>query len=136
MARFTVQMTFETPGQLERFKSTQNLPGRAASIRLLGGDGSLAVTASRVMAESPAEAAMIVVQAVNARWSKRRGPLVMRSWRSHQERVLLGRRRSGSAWTGWWDSDEGEGGSAGVREPRRPLPGPGSLHAARDLPDC
>jgi hypothetical protein len=136
MARYTVHMTFETPGRLAPLKSTHRLPGRAGSMRLLGSDGSLAVTAARVSAESPADAAMIVVRAVNDRWLKGNGALIMRSWTAHRERALLGSRRgsSSSAWNGTWPDDD-EGGSAGVREPRRPLPGPGSLHAALDPPD-
>ena len=137
MGRYTVQMTFETPGRREPLKQTRRLPGRATSMQLIGCDGLLAVSASRVSAESPADAAMIVVQAVNRQWPKGRGPLKMRSWTANRERVLLGSRRSRSGWSATWpyDDDSGdEGGSAGVREPRRPLPGPGSLHAALDLP--
>jgi hypothetical protein len=137
MGRYLVQMTFETPGQREPLKLTCRLPGRAASMRLIGCDGLLAVSAARVSADSPADAAMLVVQAVNRQWPKSRGPLKMRSWTANRERVLLGSRR-GSAWNASWpyndSGDDGEGGSAGVREPRRPLPGPGSLHAALDLP--
>ncbi|HST82438.1 MAG TPA: hypothetical protein VLL08_11950 [Kineosporiaceae bacterium] len=135
MARYNVQMTFETPEQHSRLRSIKRLPGRIGSMHLLGGDGFLAVSASGVSAESPADAAMIVVKAVQGSWSKRRGRLTMRSWTAHRERVLFGSRRgSDSAWSGAWDWDDGdEGGSAGVREPRRPLPGPGSLHAARDI---
>ena len=131
-------MTFETPGQTKPVKITHRILGRVGSMQLLGGDGSLAVSASWVSAESPADAAMIVVRAVSQRWPKGRGSLTMRSWTAHRERVLLGRRGpSGSSWNGSrpFDGDDGdEGGSAGVREPRRPLPGPGSLHAAADLP--
>ena len=137
MAKYTVQMTFATPGRREPLKVTRRLPGRAASMQLLGADGLLAVSASRVTAESAADAAMVVVRAVNAFWPKNRGPLTMRSWTAHRERVLLGGRGNRSGWSGGWPFDDGggdEGGSAGVREPRRPLPGPGSLHAARDLP--
>jgi hypothetical protein len=136
MGRYTVQMTFETPDQRSPLTLTKRLPGSASSMRLLGADGLLAVSASRVSAESPAEAAMIVVQAVHARWSKSRGQLKMRSWTAHRERVLFGvRGRRDSSRGGPWGWDDGdEGGSAGVREPRRPLPGPGSLHVARDLP--
>ena len=135
MARYTVHMTFETPGQRVPLRVNHRLPGRAASMRWLGGDGSLAVSASRVSAETPAEAAMIVVSAVQARWRKHLGTLQMRSWAAHRDRVLLGGRGPGSVWISRNDSDgPDEGGSAGVREPRRPLPGPGSLHAALDLP--
>jgi len=105
-------------------------------MRLLGAHGLLAVSASRVSAESPAEAAMAVVSAVHDRWHKRQGALVMRSWTAHRDRVLVGGRREFEAGTWDWNDDHGDDGdgSAGVREPRRPLPGPGSLHAARDLP--
>lgn len=138
MARYTVHMTFDTPGQPKRLKVTHRLLGRAGLIQLIGGDGRLAVSASWVSAESPADAAMSVVRTVVQHWPKSRGPLTMRSWTAHRERALLGRRGTGgSAWNGSrpFDGDDGdEGGSAGVREPRRPLPGPGSLHAAADLP--
>lgn len=135
MGRYTVHMTFETPSQQTPVRFTQRLPGRATSMRLLGCDGMLAVSASRVSAESPADAAVIVVKAVESRWLKGRGPLKLRSWTAHRERVLLGSRRDSSGWSGPWNGDDGdEGGSAGVREPRRPLPGPSSLYAAQDLP--
>jgi hypothetical protein len=135
MARYTVHMTFEAPGQRAPLRVTHRLPGRAASMQWLGGDGVLAVSASRVQAETPAEAAMIVVSAVQVRWRKHLGTLQMRSWTAHRDRVLLGGRGPASGWSGRNDSDgPDEGGSAGVREPRRPLPGPGSLHAALDLP--
>jgi hypothetical protein len=148
MARYTVQMTFEVPTLAAPLGSTHRLPGRAAWVRLLGADGMLAVSASRVQAESPAEAAMIVVKSVHDRWPKGRGPIKMLSWTAGRERVLTGVRRgssgSGGPWPDDWhltfgsdDSDGGDdesGGSAGVREPRRPLPGPGSMHAAVELP--
>jgi hypothetical protein len=152
MARYTVQMTFEISALHQPLTSTRPLPGRAASIRLLGSNGLLAASASRVQAESPAEAAMIVVKSVHDRWPKSQGPIKMLSWTATRERVLVGARRagrsagSGGPWPDGWDltfgwddgnddrgDDEG-GGSAGVREPRRPLPGPGSMHAAVDLP--
>ena len=134
MARYTVHMTFETPGQIAPVRVIQRLPGRAVSMELLGGEGSLAVAASQVVAESPAEAAMAVTAAVNRRWQKRQGPLKLRSWTANRERVLFG-RRNGSTWnSSTWNDDGDQGGSAGVREPRRPLPGPGSMHAALDEP--
>jgi hypothetical protein len=138
MARFNVQMTLQAPGLRAPLRATHRLPGSAASLRLIGSEGSIAVTASRVAADSPADAAMIVLAAVRSRWLKKLGPLVMRSWTAHRERVLFGSRRgSSSGWIGTWDGDDDgpdEGGTAGVREPRRPLPGPGSLHAERELP--
>jgi hypothetical protein len=136
MARYMVQMTFETPNQHKPVRVTRRLPGHTSSMQCLGGDGMLAVSAANVLAESPADAAMIVMQAVNRQWTKSRGPLKMVSWRAHRKRVLLGGRGRNGPASGWWDQGDGgdEGGSAGVREPRRPLPGPGSLHAAADLP--
>ena len=134
MARYTVHMTFETPGQTKPVKITHRILGRVGSMQLLGGDGSLAVSASWVSAESPADAAMIVVRAVSQRWPKGRGSLTMRSWTAHRERVLLGGRGPRTGWTRNDGDGPDEGGSAGVREPRRPLPGPGSLHAELDLP--
>jgi hypothetical protein len=128
-------MTFETPGQRAQLRVTEHIPGWVGSMRLLGGDGSLAVSAG-VRADSPSEAAMIVARAVYDRWPKQRGPVQLSSWTAHRARALFG-RRSALPWDTIWPFDDGgdEGGSAGVREPRRPLPGPGSLHAARDLPD-
>lgn len=137
MAKYTVQMTFETPGQLKPLKVTRRLSGRAASLRLLGADGLLAVSGAGISAESPADAAMIVVREVNQHWPKSRGPLKLGSWTAHRQRVLIGGRGNRSAWSHRWPFDDGgddEGGSAGVREPRRPLLGPGSLHAAAQPP--
>jgi hypothetical protein len=65
-----------------------------------------------------------------------RGPVRVLSWtatRSVPVLAGLGRRRrrwSGTEWSGWDD----EGGTAGVREPRRPKPSPGALSAALDPP--
>jgi hypothetical protein len=132
MAKFTVLVTFAAPGVSTPFHVTHRLPGRAASLRMLGSDGFVAVTAVRVSAESPTDAAMAVMKLVDDGWSKSRGQLSLRSWRAHRERVLAGRR--GRSDSGWW-ADDGDGdGTAGVREPRRPLPGPGSLHAELELP--
>src|SRR3954468_18561752 len=93
MARYTVQMTFETPGLPTPISATHRLTGRASSMRLLGAHGVLAVSASRVSARTPAEAAMAVVAAVHDRWPKSQGALVARSWSAHPERVLAGARR-------------------------------------------
>jgi hypothetical protein len=153
MAKYTVQITFEVSALRAPLKITHRLPGRAASMRWLAADRLLAVSASRVSADSPEAAALVVVKSVLDRWPKSQGPIKMLSWTAGRERVLVGARQgrsiSGSAWPwldggfegGSWiygrdddrDDDDG-GGSAGVREPRRPLPGPGSLYAARDLP--
>src|SRR4051794_10812365 len=133
MAKYVVHMTFETPGLREPLRVTRRLPGRMSSMRCLGGDGVLAVSATDVTAESAADAAMIVVQTVSRTWTKSQGPLKMVAWQASRKRALFG-SRNGSGWGTGWPNDD-DGGSAGVREPRRPLPGPGSLYAARDLPD-
>jgi hypothetical protein len=143
--RFTVQMTFEVPALTTAVRTTHRMPGRLASMNWLGSEGLLCVSASRVPAESASDAAMIVVTAVRAEWGKSAGPLKMRSWTSRRDRVLVGSRRrrgrgrsspmdaASRVWS-WDDGDDDDGGSAGVREPRRPLPGPGSLYAALELP--
>jgi hypothetical protein len=142
MPRYTVQITFEAPGLVGPvLRAVHRLPGRGASMRLLGSDGTLAVSAI-AHGESPADAAMVVARELGRRWSKSKGPLRLLSWRAHRERALVGlgrgsvTRGTNLPWGEGWDDggdDEG-GGLAGVREPRRPSPGPGSLHAARDLP--
>jgi hypothetical protein len=138
MAKYLVQMTFDAPGLTERLRTTSRLPGRASSIRMIGGEGTLAVTASRVVAQTPAEAALLVRATVEERVTSAK-PLVMRSWTAHRERVLVGGRGEHVVGLGtfpWDDGGDGgdQGGTAGVREPRRPRPGPGSLSAAADLP--
>jgi hypothetical protein len=141
MSRYHVQITFEAPGlRSSMMQKTHSLPGRGASMRMYGSEGMLAVSAV-VHAESPADAAMAVTREVGKHWTKAAGPLRLISWRAHRERSLagLGRRGSGSwgaslPWDGGSGPDDEGGGLAGVREPRRPLPGPGSLHAALDLP--
>lgn len=141
MANYLVHLTFETPAQQAPLRVAHRLPGRAASMQWLGGGGSLAVTA-RVRAESPVDAAQEVVRAVTDRWLKDRGPIRMRSWRADRSRVMAGLGgRGGASWSagsgGAGDDGgggDGGGGTAGVREPRRPLPGPGSLQAAVEPP--
>jgi hypothetical protein len=142
-------MTLETPSQRSPLHRTHSLPGWGASIQMLGGDGMIAVSASRIQAQSPVEAALAVMKIVTAEWSKADGPLKMLSWSAHRDRVLVGSNRGGwDSGDGWDYVDDGfrpgdgdggsdgddPGGSAGVREPRRPLPGPSSLHAAAELP--
>jgi hypothetical protein len=144
MARYAVQITFEAPGLRSPVRSAHSLPGRGASIRLLGSDQFLAVSAT-VRAESATDAAMSVVKHVlDDEWPKGRGALKLRSWTAHRDRVLVGgpfrraSRRSGLTryhLDGGFDDDGGEGGLAGVREPRRPKPGPPSLSAAQPLPE-
>lgn len=133
MPRYTVQITFRAPGLRAPVEQVvHGLPGRAASVRLYGSEGMLAATGT-VHEESPAEAAMAVARAVGRQWSKAQGALQLVAWTAQRERVLAlgGRRRGGSSGRSLpWDDDEG--GSAGVREPRRPLPGPGSIGAALD----
>jgi hypothetical protein len=144
MAKYTVQMTFEAPGLRGHVNKTFRLPGSEASMHLLGGDGMLAVSAAKVTAESPVDAAMAVMTAISSEWSKSQGPLKMLSWTANRDRVLVGgRSRAGGAGRGWdwdhfthrpWDDDgDDPGGSAGVREPRRPKSGPPSLHLTREI---
>jgi hypothetical protein len=136
MARYTVQMTFETPGSRAPVRTTIHLSPRS-SLRLIGAAATLAVTGA-VQADSPADAAMQVTSAVGRRWSKSQGSLRLLSWRAHRDRMLFGRRGGWTAGGGMfpegWNDDGDGGGSAGVREPRRPLPGPGSLSAALEEP--
>lgn len=145
MAKYTVLMTFEVPGLSAAFEQK---PTQRRGIRLLASDGMLAVTAAGVRAETASEAAMQVTTEVGRLWGKQSGPLKLASWRADRERVLIGARRSrpdsvqghgpwpdgfpGSA-SGDWPDEEG-GGSAGVREPRRPKPGPGSMSMEAELP--
>jgi hypothetical protein len=144
MARYTVQMTFEALALHEPVDKTLRLHGWAAALQMLGDDGMLAVSASKVVADSPSDAASLVTAAVMREWSKNQGPLKMLTWTAHRDRALVGgasrAREFGRGWD-WdlfrWhpDDDEGDpGGSAGVREPRRPKPGPPSLHLALDEP--
>jgi len=152
MARYTVLMTFETPGLRASFERKHSLRGPASSIRMLASEGRLAVTAAGVRSDSPADAALKVATEVGRFWAKTDGPLKVASWRADRERVLIGgRRRRGdvafgtSPWpegfppgsSGWPGDDEGDAGdgSAGVREPRRPKPGPGSMSMEAELPD-
>jgi hypothetical protein len=165
MARYTVHMTFEAPGLPAAYEQKHSLPGMGASMRLIGSEGHLAVTASGVRAQEPAVAALAVTTEVERLWNKVNGPLKLASWRADPERVLVGgrrRRAAGGFGTGPWpdgfpaavgfrrpgrpgwlfgddggsDDDKGDGsdGSAGVREPRRPKPGPGSASMEAELP--
>ena len=139
MARYTVQITFKVAGLRRPVeKVVHGLPGRRPSVRLYGSEGMLAATGA-VHEDSPADAAMAVAREVGRQWSKADGPLQLVAWTAHRERALalLGRRERGVGGTSliWDDGDDpGEEGGAGVREPRRPLPGPGSMSAALDLP--
>jgi hypothetical protein len=148
MARYTVLMTFEVSGPQAALTQKSTLGGRG-SIRMLAADGTLAVSAAGVRAETGSEAAMQIATEVGRRWGKGRGPLRLSSWRANRERVLVGVRRrrpdSVQGFGPWpdgfpgsdssdWPDDEGGDGSAGVREPRRPKPGPGSLSMEAELP--
>jgi hypothetical protein len=141
MPRFTVQITFETPGLQGEIKASHSLPGLGAHMQMLASGGLLAVSAV-VRAHSAADAAMTVSTEVGQRWSKADGPLKLLNWKAYRERVFAGRSAGSGAGGGllfnsdtfFPRDDDDEGGTAGVREPRRPLPGPGSLSAALDLP--
>ena len=145
MARYTVLITFEAPGLKASFDRRLTLRrGVGSPIRMLAADGMLAVTASGVRADTPSEAAGQVTEKVAREWAKTHGQLKMASWRADRERVLVGglRRRAqsvqgdGPGPDGWFGEGEGPdaGGSAGVREPRRPKPGPGSMSMQAELP--
>ena len=138
MPKYTVQMTLAAPALPGRVTITRRLPGRGASIRLIWSDGMIAVTAVHVSATLPAEAVQIVFGAVHdtiqEHWRQVRGSLQQRSWRVHQERVLIGARRGVVTEWSWPPRDDGDsGGTAGVREPRRPRPGPGSARVAKSI---
>jgi hypothetical protein len=88
------------------------------------------------------------VRHVHGNWRKAQGALKIVSWTAHRERVLFGaRRRSGlGGGHGWPGDSDGftdgglggggdEGGSAGVREPRRPKSGPPSMGSVLPLPE-
>lgn len=140
MARYVVHMTFEVAAQSGSYRGaglrSGILPGRG-SIRFIAGHGTLAVTAI-VRAESPVDAASDVATRARVEWMRHgTGPICMVSWRAHRERAFAGLGRGrGSSGSGWPDGgppDDG-GDLAGVREPRRPNPSPGTLSATVDVP--
>jgi hypothetical protein len=142
MPRFTVQMTLAAPSRSGPVRGGHVARlARAGSVRYLAGDGVIAVTAT-VRAETAAEAAADVRCAVERDQARSgNGPVRVLSWTAtRQVPVLAGlgrgrntRFRGGPAsWTDG-DGDEG-GGTAGVREPRRPGPAPGAMSAALDPP--
>ncbi|GLY13824.1 hypothetical protein LWF15_02020 [Kineosporia rhizophila] len=144
MARYAVLITFEAPGLRASFDRKHTLRrGVGSTIRMLAADGMLAVTASGVRADTPSEAAGLVTEEVGRAWAKTHGQLKMASWRADRERALVGGRRrrpesvqGDGPWPGGWfgaGDDPDEGGSAGVREPRRPKPGPGSMSMQAEL---
>ena len=139
MAKFSVQMTFAAPAQrVPRYRQARVALPRGGTARYVVGDGTIAVTAV-VRADSAADAALQLCRAVEREEQTHgRGPVRPLSWtatRSVPVLAGLGRRRlrwSGGAWGDGWDDDDG--GTAGVREPRRPRPSPGALSAALEPP--
>jgi hypothetical protein len=138
MARFSLQMSFSVPPQ-QKLPYTQVMSRVAGgSVRYTAGDGIIAVTAV-VRAESAAAAALQVCRLIEREEAHRgRGPVRLVSWtatRSVPVFAGLGRRTQRFAGEGpRWD-DEGDGdGTAGVREPRRPHPSPGTMSAALEPP--
>jgi len=140
MPRFTVQMTLAAPGRSGPVRGGHvvRLP-RSGSVRYLAGDGVIAVTAT-VRAQTAGEAAADVRCAVERDQARHgKGPVRVLSWTATRQVPVLagvGRRRHTRFRGGpesWTDGDEG-GGTAGVREPRRPGPTPGSMSAALDPP--
>ena len=138
MAKFHVHMTFAAPTQRDpRPRQTARLR-HGGMAGYLASDGTIAATA-RVRAESAADAARLLCEAVEREESMHgRGPVWPLSWtatRSVPVFAGLGRRRrwgwSGGAGDDWGDDD---GGTAGVREPRRPRPSPGALSATLEPP--
>jgi hypothetical protein len=144
MPRYTVQITFEAPALRGEINSSHSLPGLGAHLQLLASGGLLAVSAV-VRADSAADAAMTVATEVGRRWSKTDGALKLLAWKAYRERVFAGRSASQAGGGGgllfssdeWFPHDDNGddelGGTAGVREPRRPTPGPGSLSAALEV---
>jgi hypothetical protein len=140
MVRFTVQMTLAAPARCGPVRSghVTRLP-RSGSVRYLAGDGVIAATAT-VRAETAGEAAADVRGAVERDQARQgNGPVRVLSWTATRHVPVLaavGRRRHTRFRGGpesWDEGDEG-GGTAGVREPRRPGPAPGSMSAALDPP--
>lgn len=76
----------------------------------------------QVHAASPSEAVM---------WARASMPL---STEDHLYAVYRHRRARGRKLVGLFAGVGGDDGTAGVREPRRPLPAPPSLRAEADLP--
>ena len=141
MAKFTVTMTFEAPARRGPVRSSglARMPG-SGSVRYLAGDGVIAVTGV-VRADTAAEAAQDVCRLVERDQAHHGfGPVRLVSWTATRLVPAFagpGRRRSTRFRGGpetWTDGDEG-GGTAGVREPRRPRPSPGSMSAALDPPN-
>ena len=142
MARFSVQMTFAAPTQRGSRHGRARILLKGGTADYVAGDGTIAVTGA-VRDESAAAAALQLCQAVEREASMRaHGPVRLLSWtatRSVPVFAGLGRRRrqqwSGGGRDGGWgeDGDEG-GGTAGVREPRRPRPSPGSMSAELEPP--
>ena len=140
MARYSVQMTFETPSVSEEFAHGRRLGRGGQMINMLGSEGGVAVAAV-VSADSTAEAADEVTRHVYEIWARHgRGPLNLVSWTARRIRLATsgrrGRASGGPFWTGgpFMGPDDDEGGTAGVREPRRPLPAPPSLSVELPIP--
>jgi hypothetical protein len=137
MARFTVQMTFEAPAVTSPAidGTVVRLP-RSGSVRYLACDGLVAVTAV-LRADTATEAAREVENIVERRAAALGfGKVRAQSWTAHRSVPALAGLRRGRGGTEWWlrGEDGDDGGTAGVREPRRPKPSPGTMSAARDLP--
>jgi hypothetical protein len=141
MAAYQVMMTFEVPQLRSPREWEIRLPRFQRHLRIYGANGLLSVTGT-VREDSPADAAITVATVIMRQWDKSEGPIKVASWTAHRERAFagVGRRSGGVSSEGlglrrlWDDEGPDEGGSAGVREPRRPLPGPGSMSAALELP--
>lgn len=140
MPRFTVQMTLAVPARPGPVHggSVTRRPG-AGTVRYLVGDGTVAVIAV-VRAETAGEAAADVLHVVERdQVCAGNGPVRLVSWTATRHVPVFagpGRRRNTRFRGGpetWTDGDDG-GGTAGVREPRRPRPSPGSTSAALDPP--
>jgi hypothetical protein len=138
MARFSVQMTFETPAQRTPSPQQVTMVLSRGTARYVVGDGTIAVTAV-VRAECAPEAALRLSRAMEREERLRgRGPVRLASWTAMRSVPVLagrGRRQRFSGGGFGWDDGEGDGdGTAGVREPRRPKPSPGTMSAALDEP--
>jgi hypothetical protein len=139
MARFSVQMTFAAPKERapSPYRKASVLLPRGGTAHYVLGDGRIAVTAV-VREESAAAAALRLCRAVEREESLRgRGPVRVLSWTARRSvPVLAGLGRRRQQWSGGeWPDDGDDGGTAGVREPRRPRPSPGSMTAALAPPE-
>lgn len=126
MRRYVVHMTFWVPGVSEPV--TRRL-GDGLDRLSMHRSGETGAVNGIVAGQSPVDAALRANRLVLA--DSPRATLL--SWRADSMKIFAGRRDRGSGGAFPTGGDDG-GGTAGVREPRRPLPGPGHLTAVLDEP--